>query len=162
MSNSIIERDELSTLLPHKGKMFLLSRLISYDIAAQQRSLSAEYDITEDCLFYDPALGGVPGWVSFEFMAQSIAVLSGISDRERGEPPKPGFILSVSNMEILIPVLRAGTTVYIHVQEDCRVERVFTFDCAVSLNGTEPGKAVALAKLTVMDVDDLSVFEKGA
>ncbi|GHV76888.1 thioester dehydrase [Spirochaetia bacterium] len=156
MSNRIIERDELSTLLPHKGKMFLLTRLVSYDIAAQQRSLRSEYDITGECLFYDPALGGVPAWVSFEFMAQSIAVLSGLTGREKGEPPKPGFILSVSNMEIMIPVLRAGTTACIQVQEDCRVESVFTFDCVVSLNGT----TAAQAKLTIMEADDMSVFEK--
>jgi predicted hotdog family 3-hydroxylacyl-ACP dehydratase len=154
MKGGNIERDELITLLPHKGKMFLLSRLVSYDTV--ERSLSSEYDITEECLFYDPELEGVPGWVSFEFMAQSIAALSGLVGREEREPSKPGFILSVSNMEIMTPVLKAGTTVCIAVQKDSTVEKIFTFDCTVSLNGIE---AVS-AKLMVMDVDDLSIFEK--
>ncbi|MFP3043199.1 3-hydroxylacyl-ACP dehydratase [Treponema primitia] len=151
-----IERDELLTLLPHKGKMFLLSRILAYDTS--KRTLRAEYDITRDCLFYDPELGGVPAWVSFEFMAQSISSLSGLVSRERGEPPKLGCILSVSNMEIKRPLLKAGTTVCIDVNKDCMVEGVFSFDCTVSLDGTE---AVA-AKLMVMDVDDLSIFTKGA
>jgi predicted hotdog family 3-hydroxylacyl-ACP dehydratase len=153
-----IERDELITLLPHKGKMFLLTRIAAYDTG--KRSLSAEYDVTPDCLFYDPALGGVPGWVSFEFMAQSIAGLSGITSREKGEPPRMGCILSVSNMEILRPVFNAGTTACIAVQEEYADGGVSTFNCAVTLAGTEPGQAAASAKLTVMDVDDLSVFEK--
>jgi predicted hotdog family 3-hydroxylacyl-ACP dehydratase len=139
--------------------MFLLSRITAYDTA--KRSLSAEYDIKEDCLFYDTALGGVPAWVSFEFMAQSIAGLSGLTSREKGEPPKMGCILSVSNMEIKKPLLKAGTTVRIEVQEDFADNGVSTFDCMVSLAGTEADKAAASAKLTVMDVDDLSVFEKG-
>jgi predicted hotdog family 3-hydroxylacyl-ACP dehydratase len=151
-----IERDELITLLPHKGRMFLLSRITAYDTG--KRSLSAEYDITRDCLFYDPAFGGVPTWVGFEFMAQSIAGLSGITSRENGDPPKMGCILSVSNMEILRPCLKAGVTVHIDVQEDYAADGISTFDCLLSLEGA----GFMSAKLTVMDVDDLSVFEKGA
>ena len=151
-----IERDELITILPHKGKMFLLTRVVAYDTI--WRNLSAEYAITEDCLFYDPALSGVPTWVSFEFMAQSIAGLSGITSREKGEPPKMGCILSVSNMEIRAPLLPAGTTVQIRVQEEYAADGIFTFTCTVFLEDAE----AASAKLTVMDVDDLSIFEKGA
>jgi predicted hotdog family 3-hydroxylacyl-ACP dehydratase len=149
-----IERDELSTLLPHKGKMFLLSRLTEYDI--ENRALSAEYDITGDCIFYDPRLGGIPGWVSFELMAQCISVLSGIAGRERGEPPKLGFILSISSMNIQVPSLKTGATATIRIREDVRVDAVFTFDCAVFFEG----RPAATAKLTVMDVEDISLFDK--
>jgi predicted hotdog family 3-hydroxylacyl-ACP dehydratase len=150
-----IDRDELSTLLPHKGKMLLLSRITDYDI--KKRTLTAEYDITEDCLFYDSELGGVPAWASFEFMAQCISSLSGLVGREQGEPPKPGFILSVSAMEVKIPVLKAGTAAVITITEDMRMDMVFAFYCTVFLQG-EPAVS---AKLTVMDVDDISFFEKG-
>jgi predicted hotdog family 3-hydroxylacyl-ACP dehydratase len=150
-----IDRDELSTLLPHKGKMFLLSRITDYDV--RKRTLAAEYDISGDCVFYDSELGGVPAWVSFEFMAQCVSALSGLTGRERGEPPKPGFILSVSALEVRIPVLKAGTTVTVKVTEDMRMDIVFTFDC-IAFIGEEPAVS---AKLTVMDVDDISLFEKG-
>jgi predicted hotdog family 3-hydroxylacyl-ACP dehydratase len=153
-----IERDELLTLLPHKGRMFLLSRVTAYDTI--KRSLSAEYAVTPECLFYDPALGGVPSWVSFEFMAQGISGLSGLTSREKGEPPKMGCILSVSNMEILRPLLKAGTTACIHIEEDYAADEVFIFNCTVSLEGTGADRAVASAKVTVMDVDDPSIFER--
>jgi hypothetical protein len=61
-------------------------------------------------------------------------------------------------MEIKKPLLKAGTTVRICVKQDCTVEGLFIFDCTVFLEGTE----AAAAKLTVMDVDDLSVLTKGA
>ncbi|MDR0624617.1 MAG: 3-hydroxylacyl-ACP dehydratase [Treponema sp.] len=149
---SCIDRNELSSLLPHKGKMFLLSRITDYDIA--NRTLTAEYDITEDCIFYDPELDGVPAWASFEFMAQCISALSGLAGRERGKPPKPGFILSISAMEVQVPVLKAGTTAAIKIMEDMRMDMVFTFSCTVFVGGEQ---AVS-AKLTVMDVDDVSLF----
>jgi predicted hotdog family 3-hydroxylacyl-ACP dehydratase len=149
-----MEGDELLSLLPHKGKMFLLSRLKEYNTRA--RTLTAEYDIAADCIFYDPDLGGVPSWVSFEFMAQSISVLSGLAGRETGCGPKPGFILSVSNMELKIPVLKAGATVLIQVREDCRVDQVYTFDSEISLGGL----SAASAKLTVMDVDDIAQWDR--
>jgi predicted hotdog family 3-hydroxylacyl-ACP dehydratase len=136
--------------------MFLLSRVTAYDTI--KRSLSAEYDITPDCLFYDPAQRGVPGWVGFEFIAQSIACLSGITSRERREPPKMGCILSISTVEILRSLLNAGITVRIDVEEDYAADGISTFNGIVFLDGA----GVMSAKLTVMDVDDLSVFEKGA
>jgi predicted hotdog family 3-hydroxylacyl-ACP dehydratase len=150
-----IDRDELSTLLPHKGKMFLLSRITDYDI--KKRTLTAEYDVSEDCIFYDSGLGGIPAWASFEFMAQCVSALSGLAGREHGEPPKPGFILSISALEVMVPVLKAGATVIINIVEDMRMDMVFTFDCTAFI-GEEPAASV---KLTVMDVEDISFFEKG-
>lgn len=149
-----IERDELAALLPHKGKMFLLSRLTEYDI--EKRTLAAEYDITGDCIFYDPELGGIPGWVSFELMAQCISALSGLAGRERGEAPKPGFILSISAMDVKVPVLKAGTTVKVRIAEDMRMDMVFTFNCTAFL----ANQRAASANLTVMDVEDITFFNR--
>jgi predicted hotdog family 3-hydroxylacyl-ACP dehydratase len=143
-----IEKEEMMTLLPHRGRMLLLSRIRDYDM--KERSLSAEYDITGDCLFYDPLQGGVPGWAGFEFMAQAISVLSGLAGREKGEKPKNGFILSVSSMKIKLPVLETGKTLRIRVKEDSRVDLVYSFSGEIFL---EDEKA-AEAKLTVMDTDE--------
>jgi predicted hotdog family 3-hydroxylacyl-ACP dehydratase len=149
-----IDKEELLTLLPHRGKMFLLSRVNDYD--TKKRTLTAEYDITPECLFYDGELDGVPSWAGFEFMAQGVSAVSGISFREEGVKPKPGFILSVTGMETMIPVFKAGTTVTIRVEEDCRIDAVNTFDCRLRIGEEQ----AASAKVTVMDVDDLSVYQK--
>jgi predicted hotdog family 3-hydroxylacyl-ACP dehydratase len=150
-NSGLIEGDELISLVPHKGKMFLLSRVVDYDLS--QSRLVAEYDITRDCMFYEERLGGVPTWVSFEFMAQGISALSGLAGREREEKPKIGFILSLSNMEISVPVLPEDSRLIIEVKEDCRIDRVFTFDCRASL----ADKPAAAAKLTVIEADDIPV-----
>jgi predicted hotdog family 3-hydroxylacyl-ACP dehydratase len=160
-SANVIEREELQALLPHRAKMFLLDRILDYDLDA--RTLKAEYAITKDCLFYDPEAGGVPSWVSFEFMAQCVATITGLEHQRRHEPVKLGFILSVSALEIQRPVMKAGETVIIDILEDVKVDTVYTFNCEVTLGDAvsqDAAPGIAKAKLTVYDVDDLSQFLK--
>lgn len=133
--------------MPHKGKMCLLSRATAWDCAG--RTLTAECDIAEDCLFYDPVLRGVPAWVGFEFMAQSVSALSGLCRQTKAEQPKLGVILTVSNLRIDRPILPAGKTVRIHVREDARDGNVIAFTGEIFL---EDGKAME-AKLTVLESD---------
>jgi len=143
----LIEREELQTLIPHQGKMILLDRVTGYDI---EHGIRAEYDITEDCLFYDPAINAVPSWVAFECMAQAISALSGIASREKGEKPKFGFILSVPSMRIEIPLLRPGSSVEVRVQgADC-LDMIYTFEGAAFVEG----KKVMEGKLMVLEVSD--------
>jgi predicted hotdog family 3-hydroxylacyl-ACP dehydratase len=156
----IIHREELSSLIPHKGNIVLLSRLVSWD--TEKRLLRSEYDITEECIFYDPALGGVPSWAAFELMAQSISALSGLIGREEGRSPRIGFILSVSGLELYLPVFKKGGAALIEVREECQIDRLFTFNCEVSFReGASPDCSVsAAAKLTVMEVEDVPAAEK--
>ena len=144
-----IEKDELINLLPHKGRMFLLDRAV--DVDCDKYSIKTQVDVTESSMFYDEALGGIPSYVTFEYMAQSISALSGIDNRRRGLPPKVGVILSVSEFKSFIPVLKAGTTVTVLDCQQDIVDRVFSFNCTAYIGDT----LVASGKLTVMEVDDL-------
>jgi predicted hotdog family 3-hydroxylacyl-ACP dehydratase len=157
--DKIIEKDELMILLPHKGKMLLLSRILDYMLGNGEisRRMIAEYDITPDCLFYDSGFDGVPTWASFEFMAQCISALSGLESRIKGKEPKLGLLLSVSNMKIKQNLLMNGSTVLIRVKENCRLDSVYTFDCEVVLDE----KRASSARITVMDVDDVDAFREG-
>jgi predicted hotdog family 3-hydroxylacyl-ACP dehydratase len=150
--NRVITDEELLGLLPHKGKMLLISRVMEYNV--HERSLCSEYDVTRNCLFYDPGLSGVPGWMSFEFMAQAVSALSGITGKVLGKPPMLGFILSVSSFEITISLLEPGDIAHVRVTEEMRVGAVSTFSCTVSRGGRE----AARAKLMVMDVEDPAEF----
>lgn len=141
-------KDLVSELVPHKGKMFLLDRIRDYDL--NERSITTEIDITRDNLFYEEELGGVPVWVAFEYMAQSVSALSGIYGRSKGEKPKTGFILSVNGFEADVPVFKQGETVVVNVQEKIRVDQAVTFD-GVAMVGN---KVVVTAKINTVEVDD--------
>jgi len=143
----LIEQEELQTIIPHKGKMLLLNRVIEYN---NDHSLRAEYDITRNCIFYDPAIDGVPAWAAFEFMAQAISALSGIRSREKGEKPKAGFILSIPSMKMDIPFFKNGISVEVYVKETDCTEMIYSFDGAAFLEN----KKVVEGKLMVIEVSD--------
>ena len=46
-----ISENEIADYLPHRGKMLLLSRITNYDM--EKRIITGEYDITENCIFYE-------------------------------------------------------------------------------------------------------------
>jgi len=140
----LIEREELQTLIPHKGKMLLLDRVIDYDI---EHSLRAEYTITKNCIFYDPAIDGVPAWVGFEFIAQAISAFTGIREREKSAM---GFILSIPFMKMEIPLFKNGSTVEIRVKENDCMDTIYTFEGEVFLEN----KKVMEGRLMVMEAND--------
>ena len=144
----MIEKEELLTVIPHRGKMLLLSRVKCYNL--KERSVEAEYDITKDCLFYDPALEGVPAWAGFEFIAQSISAISGIIDREMGLKPRFGFILSVTSMRIDIPFFKTGNTVEIKAKQLECMNSVSIYYGEINLEG----KKILEGKIIVKDFDD--------
>jgi predicted hotdog family 3-hydroxylacyl-ACP dehydratase len=120
----MIEKEELQSIIPHKGKMLLLDRVIEYDI---EHSIRVEDDITRNCIFYDPVLEGVPSWAGFEIIAQAISALTGIRKREKGEKPNFGFILSIPSIRMEIPLFKNGSTVEVRVKETDCTDLIYTF-----------------------------------
>jgi predicted hotdog family 3-hydroxylacyl-ACP dehydratase len=102
MNEEFKTKEATSELVPHKGKMLLLDRVQNYSL--EDVNITTEIDISRNSLFYEDDLGGIPAWVAFEYMAQSISALSGIYGRTKGDKPKVGFIMSVSGFKADIPV----------------------------------------------------------
>jgi predicted hotdog family 3-hydroxylacyl-ACP dehydratase len=146
----MIETKDLPSIVPHRGKMLLLSKITGYNL--KERILEAEYHITESCLFFDPAIGGVPGWVGFECIAQAIAALSGIRNSEKGEKLRRGFILNISKMQVFLPILKSGSTAIIKVKElDC-MDLVYNFDGQIFIEGEKALEGTLTVKKVETDV----------
>ena len=141
-----INKEELLDFIPHRGRMCMLSRVNNYNL--RENSIEAEYDITEDCLFYDAENSGVPAWVGFEFIAQSISAYIGIKNKINGLPVKEGFILGVSHMQIDLPFFSKNSIITINSVELDNLDPVFVFDGMISIDG----KKVIAGKVTVMEV----------
>ena len=154
-----IDRDELINLLPHKGKMFLLSRVTQHDVNVH--TITTEYDITENCIFYEKEFDGVPSWVGFEFMAQGISALTGITNRIKGREPLPGFILSVMEFKAEVGFLKNNTTIQMKIKEDYREEESHIYRYLCELYASKEDKVPCVtAKITVMETEDIhSLFK---
>lgn len=149
----MIENENLQALIPQSGKMLLLSKIIDYNL--DEKSLTAEYQITKDCLFFNSAAGGVPAWAAFECVAQAYLALSGIRDNQKNAKPKAGFILSVSKMQIFIPVIKPGSTIVIKVKELDSMDLIDNFEGKVFLEDTK----VLEGKITVMASSEGDLIE---
>ena len=143
----LIEQEELKSLIPHRGKMLLLDRVTEYSPEGYAR---AEYQISESCLFYNAAVGGVPSWAGFEFMAQTISAYSGIYFLDKEIKPKTGFILSIPSMKMYIPVFKTGSLLEISVHELDHTDLIYTFEGKIFLEG----EMVMEGKLMVMEIYD--------
>ena len=153
----MIEQEELRTLIPHTGKMLLLDRIIDYDI---EHSIRAEYNVTESCIFYDPALDGVPAWVGFELIAQAISALTGIRKRAKGEKPNFGFILSIPSMRMEVLSFKNGSLVEVRAEETDCTDMIYTFEGEAFIEN----RKVMEGKLMVMEASDekLKILTGGA
>lgn len=147
-------RDEVSKLVPHKGKMLLLDRVTTYNL--DEISIETQVDVSQESMFFNEECAGVPSYVSFEYMAQSISALSGIYGRSNNRPPKEGFIMSVSNCKLESPVFKKGETVSIKVKQTMRVDMAVTFEGWAYVNGS----LAASASLCTVEVDDPSSILK--
>ena len=129
----MMERAELETLVPHKGRMFLLDRFLSWDW--EDDSFVAEAVADPSRPFFDEEAQGVPVWVSFEYMTQGIAALSGIQRRERGEAPKVGFVMSVRDFKAGSRFFPRGSRIRIEARELMRDGQVVSFSCVADCGG---------------------------
>ncbi|MBQ7158250.1 MAG: 3-hydroxylacyl-ACP dehydratase [Treponema sp.] len=142
----VIEKDELITLVPHKGKMFLIDRITDYDLTAW--SICSETTVRDSCLFYDKKSDSLPNYVLFEFIAQTISALTGIRIRENHLPINMGFILSVSALKFGVPEIKQGETITATANRTGEAGNVHTFEAIVKLSDKEIGGG----KLTVLEV----------
>lgn len=135
-------------IVPHSGKMSLLDRVIDYDF--EKLEIHTEVDIVPGSMFFDKDLGGIPVWIGFEYMAQSISALSGLYGKTKGQEPKIGFIMSVNNFTANKPLFPEYSIAKIFVKQTMRMDNVVTFDGNISLDGN----IVATAVINTIEMDD--------
>ncbi len=142
----------VSAIVPHAGKMSLLSRVIEGD----EESIVVEADIHADTpLCFG---GGVGGWVGIEYMAQAIAAWAGWQASLKGEPPRIGLLLGSRRYECSRPLFVVGDTLRIEARQVLWSENgLAQFDCRIQIDEEE----VATAALTVFEPRDSDDFLKG-
>jgi len=124
---------DLTELMLHRAPMLLLDRVVAHEPGR----LIAEVNIAEDKTFYEPALAGVPSWVGIEYMAQTIAAMSGLEQRAADTPIALGMLVSCRRYRVTTPVFSAGLTLQVAVEE---------------LAGADTGLAAYQCSITAGDV----------
>lgn len=118
----------LSDLLPQAEPMILLT---GYEEPVSEDAVAAFVDVTEASPFYEQALGGVPGCVALEYMAQTMALLVGLYRRRKGLPPQVGFVLGSRRLEIAVPCFLKGVRYRVRATCTYQDEEFGSFDCEI-------------------------------
>ncbi|WP_340115542.1 hotdog family protein [Pelagibius sp. 7325] len=140
-------------LLPHSRSMVLLDEAID----AGEDWAMAGVRIAEDCLFYDPQARGVPAWVGIEYMAQTVALFSGVHAQMAGQAVKLGLLLGTRRYEAFCDSFSLGSYLTVRVSREWDDGQMAVFDCTVSRE-----RELASARINVYLPDNLAALLAGA
>lgn len=140
-----INKNELESILPHKGKMFLIDEIVDYD--TKNWTVASKTYISKDFMFFDEKINAVPNYAVFELVAQSISALTGIYAKENNLPLNMGMILSVANTEFENSFINEGQNVLVKAKRESEVDNVYNFSSEVFVDE----KFFGNVNLTVME-----------
>ena len=145
----------ISDLLPQRPPMQFITAIQSVDL--ENQTLIARVDITAQDLMYDSELGGVPSWISLEYMAQAIGCFIGTADRDENPDAKPvvGFIMGARKLSVNIPVYLVGQSYFIHVISVFCDKNIANFECYIYNQNDE---LVANGAVNVFRPNDIKQF----
>ncbi|MBN1799472.1 MAG: hypothetical protein JW822_12935 [Spirochaetales bacterium] len=135
MINTPVTKPELFKYSPHKNLMLLIDRLEDYSL--EHAFLKSSVDVTEQSIFFDAESGIIPCWIAFEYMAQNIALLSGISSILKAQRPKIGFIMAIRDFITYQKGFAPGSRVTILVKQVFRDGDVAVFEGKASISKKE-------------------------
>lgn len=146
----------LEELLPQAHPMILLTGYTPP--AADSDAAEAWVDISPESPFYEVALGGVPACVAAEYMAQTMALCTGLYRARRNLPPKVGFLLGTRRMTLNLPHFALGNRYRVRVEPTFTDEEFGSFACTIFEDAT--GKEVASAQMNAFQPSGELVLDK--
>jgi predicted hotdog family 3-hydroxylacyl-ACP dehydratase len=140
-------------LVPHSGPMLLLDDVLE----AGPGWVTAGVRIAEDSLFFEPG-AGMPCWLGLEYMAQTIALYSGLQARRAGRPVPIGLLLGSRRYQAMTDHFPLGSYLRVHVREEWYDGQMGVFECSIE----EDERRLAHARLNVfLPPDAKALLERG-
>ncbi len=142
----------ISNLVPHRGPMLLIDRLLEDDADL----VRVEAIVKPDQLFLTPQ--GLPAWVGIELMAQTVASWAGLRALEKHEPVKLGFLLGTRRYECSRPYFPVGSRLEIEARQELVAESgLAVFACRLMLEG----ELLATAQLNAFQPPNVEEYLRG-
>lgn len=144
----------VADLVPHSGKMSLLSAITSYG----EDWLEAEVCINADSMFVDER--GVPAWLGMEYLAQAIGAYAGLQERLQGGIPKLGFLVGSRKYLSSTDYFSLGEVLSLRVEREMQAENgLSVFRCQLKGLGQD---VEASTTLNVFQPEDAQQFLQDA
>lgn len=122
----------IAELVPHQPPMLLLDELAH----CSADSVVCRLAVRADGLFDRDGL--VPAWLGIEYMAQAVAVFSGVEHWRAGEPTRIGFLLGTRRFHSNVSSLRVGQVLEVSAHRVIQGDNgMAAFECRLSGEGVE-------------------------
>jgi predicted hotdog family 3-hydroxylacyl-ACP dehydratase len=145
MDTSLVVAD----LVPHRGTMSWLDRILSVDT----ERVMAEADIREDSLFLRD--GQLAAWIGIEYMAQTIAAWAGHRARREGRAIALGFLVGTRRYDVHRQSFKSGECLRIEANCELMADNgLGMFACRILVGG----ELAASANLSVFEPPEGGAF----
>ena len=145
MASDTSYRCELERLVPHRGKMLLITRLVS----VEDTKSSAEVEISDQAAFYVPGKG-VPTWVGMEYMGQTAALIAGHQLSMGTLEAHTAFLLGTRKFSSNIEYFEDGLLLGVSCEQVAVSDSgLASFRCVIKEAATHTGKVLAESVLSV-------------
>jgi predicted hotdog family 3-hydroxylacyl-ACP dehydratase len=131
----------ITELVPHADGMLLIDSVLY----AEGETVHGQSTIRSDSIFFQPGRG-VPAYVGFEFMAQTISAYDGLRRRRDGKKPAIGFLLGCRSYSATRDFFAEGERLTIEATSLLDGDGMASFDCRILAEG---GDVVASAVINV-------------
>ncbi|MEI7614070.1 MAG: hotdog family protein [Betaproteobacteria bacterium] len=145
----------IEELIPHRGSMLLLDRVVEFD----GEKAVAEYRPLRDAWYAD-ANGNMPAWIGIELMAQTVAVHVTLSKKRDGILPKMGVLLGTRSFCSSLASFDTGRVLRIRVTMVLQdtVSGLGAYQCSIELDDIP----LAMAVLKVYEPENFDLFVQGS
>lgn len=137
-------------LVPHEPPMLLVDRIVDQS----GTSIVAEHVVQADGLFFQPGRG-LPAYVGFEVMAQTVSAFDGMRRRAAGEEPQLGFLLGCRKYSASVDWFPAGQVLRSEALALLDEGEMRSFDCRLR---DVAGNVLASGVISVYRPDDPEAF----
>jgi predicted hotdog family 3-hydroxylacyl-ACP dehydratase len=142
-------------LVPHASRMRLIDRVV----AENGETVRSEATIRSDNIFFRPGCG-VPAYVGFELMAQTISAYDGLRRRRDGRSPAIGLLLGCRSYRTARPFFAEGERLCIEATSVLEgANGMASFECRITGPNDEE---LATAVINVFRPSDHAAFLQAA
>jgi predicted hotdog family 3-hydroxylacyl-ACP dehydratase len=154
MTPQAVDFPPIEELIPHRGAMLWIERLVS----ASDESVEAAASVPADAWYLDGE-GAMPAWLGIELMAQALSAHVGFKSRLLGKPMRPGVLLGCRAYRATSAAFPRGAALRITARLSYKDETGFgAYDCTIR----GPCGLAASATLKVYEPGDFDAFVKSA
>ena len=136
-------------LAPHAAPMLLVDKVLEVGVV----HIRAQSTVEASNIFFMPGRG-LPSYVAFELMAQTVSVLDGWGRRAEGQGPQIGFLIGCRKYRVTRDWFAAGEVLEIACTALIQEGEMRSFECRVMVGAAE----VASGTLNVFRPDDPAKF----